>query len=506
MECNLQWPSTMRGDAASNGRRRGVEGQACGRLLNSFAAPRAQEQVAAAATRVCRMRPSGRVARGALVVLLCVSFTCFSFLSSRVHEPHRTELQQLVVTSGDPYDEGLLDDRRQALGLDDYNDFAVGALKDGLGTSQSDDYSGRYGTRNVNINIIKGGGGSSYGNAQQQQPSYSRPPSPIPPPARAAVPSGSSSGALDASVVNNLRQRIRDNMNAIRGLQNSVAASSDKTQFKIDDHTSSIAALKSSNALLKAQLRKALASEAADAIAITKLRNQETSDVSRLNRMVIALQKFKAIPGPRGLPGKAGPKGANGAKGAPGPAGRNGLNGKPGKPGPRGARGPSGGRDGKNGVNGRDGLNGRPGPAGPRGYKGDDGARGPRGLPGPQGNYGRNGLPGPRGMVGSPGAIGPRGRTGQPGARGRTGVPGRRGFPGAPGHVGAQGAPGRIGARGFKGAKGNTGAVGPIGLTGKVGPVGAAGPKGSRGTVGPRGFPGAHAILPPPPPPSPFQC
>ena len=478
----------MRGDAASNGRRRGVEGRACGRLLNSFAAPRAQEQVAAAATRVCWMRPSGRVARGALVVLLCVSFTCFSFLSSRVHEPHRTELQQLVVTSGDPYDEGLLDDRRQALGLDDYNDFAVGALKDGLGTSQSDDYSGRYGTRNVNINIIKGGGGSSYGNAQQQQPSYSRPPSPIPPPARAAVPSGSSSGALDASVVNNLRQRIRDNMNAIRGLQNSVAASSDKTQFKIDDHTSSIAALKSSNALLKAQLRKALASEAADAIAITKLRNQETSDVSRetsdvsrLNRMVIALQKFKAIPGPRGLPGKAGPKGANGAKGAPGPAGRNGLNGKPGKPGPRGARGPSGGRDGKNGVNGRDGLNGRPGPAGPRGYKGDDGARGPRGLPGPQGNYGRNGLPGPRGMVGSPGAIGPRGRTGQPGARGRTGVPGPTGAKGPRGfrgQIGAKGKPGPVGPRGFTGAPGAKGIIGRRGYQG---------PRGAKGNPGPAG-------------------
>ena len=103
------------------------------------------------------MRRSGLVARGAIAVLLCVCFTCFSFLSSRVHENPRTELQQLVVTTGDPYDNDD-DDRRQALGQDDYNDFAQASLKDGLGTSQSDsDDSGRYGTRNVNINIIKGG-------------------------------------------------------------------------------------------------------------------------------------------------------------------------------------------------------------------------------------------------------------------------------------------------------------------------------------------------------------
>jgi hypothetical protein len=240
------------------------------------------------------MRISGLVTRSAAAVLLCACLALLSFLSSGVHENRRTELQQLVVTTGDPSDPGLLDENGQALARDDYDDFAVSSLKDGLGLSQSDDFSGRYGTRNVNINIIKGGG------ASQQPPLYSRPPS------SGTAVSSVSNGALDNSLADNLRQRIRANTNAIRGLQNAVASSSDKMQFVVDEHTSSIAALKSSNALLKAQLRQALANEAADARDISNLRDQEKSDVSRLNRMVISLQKFKAIPGP------AGPKGSPG--------------------------------------------------------------------------------------------------------------------------------------------------------------------------------------------------
>jgi hypothetical protein len=240
----------------------------------------------AAAGRASVMRRSGLVAQGAIAVLLCVCLTAFSFLSSRVND-NRTELQQLVVTTGDAYDQSSLYDQRQALGLDDYNDFAVSSLKDGLGMSQSDDAGGRYGTRNVNINIIKGGGGAA--SSYQHQPS----PSPSPP---AAV----------SSTSDTLRRRIRDNMNAIRGLQNKVAESLDKTQFAIDDHSSSIAALKASNALLKAQLRSALSKEAADATAISKLTDQETTDVSRLNRMMTAMQKIKAVPGPPGTNGAPG--------------------------------------------------------------------------------------------------------------------------------------------------------------------------------------------------------
>lgn len=415
-------------------------------MLRQFSSLRDTFHAEAEGAPISPMRPSGPVPRGVAAVLLCVCFTFFSFLTSRVHEQQTTELQQLVVSTsaGDPYGQDL----------DAYNDYSSLSLKDGLGMSQSDDYGTKYGSRNVNINIIKGG----YGSAQQQFPT--------------AVVSGNSGSPRD-SVIDTLRQRIRANMNSIRGLQNAIAASSDKTDFVIDGHTSSIASLKASNALLKSQLRKALVSEAADAVAISNLQEQETTDVSRLNRMVVALQRFKAIPGPRGLPGKPGPQGA---KGPAGRRGRRGLDGRPGKPGRPGPRGLSGGRNGKDGTPGRDGLNGRPGQPGPRGYKGDDGARGPRGLPGPQGNNGLNGLPGPRGMMGRPGATGPQGPQGFRGVAGPigpTGAMGPRGYPGARGPAGADGRRGPQGFRGMPGPKGDKGNVGHIGLPGHIGPIGS---------------------------------
>ena len=126
-------------------------------------------------------------------------------------------------------------------------------------------------------------------------------------------------------------------------------------------------------------------------------------------------------------------------------------------------------------------------------FKAIPGPAGPKGSPGRAGKVGPTGPAGKRGAKGSagaPGAKGAPGKTGAPGKNGKDGLNGGR--DGRPGRDGKPGLPGKDGRNGRDGRDGSNGARGAKGDKGDTGRQGAPGVAGPRGRKGDKGDTGAR--------------